>query len=154
MSRRILSWSEYRRFLDREVGVTDWVRIDQERIDAFADVTSDRQYIHVDPERAKGSPFGTTVAHGFLTLSLLSRMLYEAVPGVENVAALLNYGFDRVRFVAPVKSGDRIRGRFMLRKIEERSAQQRLVTHDVTVDIEGATRPALIAQWLSLCVLA
>lgn len=154
MPRRVLSWAEYRRLLDQEVGVTDWIAIDQARIDAFAAVTDDHQYIHVDPERARSSPFGATIAHGFLTLSLLSRMSYEAVPEVESVLAQLNYGFNKVRFVTPVKSGERIRGRFVLKQIEERAPKQMSITHDVTVEIQAATRPALVAQWLSLCVLA
>lgn len=154
MAKRVLSWAEYRRLLDQEVGVTDWIAIDQARIDAFAAVTDDHQYIHVDRERAKSSPFGTTIAHGFLTLSLLSRMSYDAVPEVENVVAQLNYGFNKVRFVTPVKSGERIRGRFVLKQIDERAPKQMSITHDVTVEIEAAARPALVAQWLSLCVLA
>lgn len=154
MSKRKVSLAEYRLLLDQEVGETDWITIDQQRIDAFADVTEDHQYIHVDPERAKQSPFGTTIAHGFLTLSLLSRMSYDAVPEVENVVAQLNYGFNKLRFVTPVKSGERIRGRFVLKQIEERGPKQMLLTHDVTVEIDGGARPALVAQWLSLCVLA
>jgi acyl dehydratase len=152
--KRVLSWAEYRRLLDQEVGVTDWIAIDQARINAFADVTDDHQYIHVDAERANSSSFGSTIAHGFLTLSLLSRMSYEAVPELENVVAQLNYGFNKVRFVTPVKSGERIRGRFVLKQIEERAPKQSLLTHDVTVEIEGGARPALVAQWLALCVLA
>jgi acyl dehydratase len=152
--KRVLSWAEYRLLLGQEVGVTDWITIDQARIDAFADVTDDHQYLHVDAERAKGSSFGTTIAHGFLTLSLLSRMSYDAAPDLENVVAQLNYGFNKVRFVTPVKSGERIRGRFVLKQIEERASKQNLITHDVTVEIEGAARPALVAQWLALCVLA
>ncbi|HVY79359.1 MAG TPA: MaoC family dehydratase [Steroidobacteraceae bacterium] len=154
MAKRIVGWAELRGWVDREIGVTDWITIDQARITAFADVTDDHQYIHVDPERARSSPFGTTIAHGFLTLSLLSRMSYEAVPEVEGVVAQLNYGFNKVRFVTPVKSGERIRGRFVLKQIEERAPKQMAVTHDVTVEIEGAARPALVAQWLSVYVLA
>jgi acyl dehydratase len=154
VSKRTVSLADYRLLLDHEVGVTDWITIDQARIDAFADVTEDHQYIHVDPERAKQSPFGTTIAHGFLTLSLLSRMSYEAVPEIESVVAVLNYGFNKLRFVTPVKCGERIRGRFVLKQIEERAPKQMLLTHDVTVEIEGGARPALVAQWLSLCMLA
>ena len=154
MSPPILDLTEYRLLLGQEVGVTDWIRIDQTRINAFADVTLDHQYIHVDPERAKHSPLGTTIAHGFLTLSLLSRMSYDSVPALANVVTQLNYGFNKLRFVTPVKSGERIRARFVLKEIEERAPKQMLITHDVTVEIEDAVRPALVAQWLSLCVLA
>jgi acyl dehydratase len=152
--KRILGWAEYQRLLGQELGVSDWITIDQARIDAFADVTDDHQYIHVDAERAKSSPFGGTIAHGFLTLSLLSRMAYDVAPAVEGVVAQLNYGLNKVRFVMPVKSGERVRGRFVLKQIEERAPTQMLITHDVTVEIEGAARPALVAQWLSVCVFS
>jgi acyl dehydratase len=152
--KRILGWAEYQRLLGQELGVSDWITIDQARIDAFADVTDDHQYIHVDAERAKSSPFGGTIAHGFLTLSLLSRMAYDVAPAVEGVVAQLNYGLNKVRFVMPVKSGERVRGRFVLKQIEERAPTQMLITHDVTVEIEGTARPALVAQWLSVCVFS
>lgn len=154
MSKRTLSLADYRLLLDQEVGMTDWLQIDQARIDAFAAATLDDQYIHVDPERAKDSIFGTTIAHGFLTLSLLSRMSYDAVPGLQNVVAKINYGFDKVRFVTPVKSGERIRGRFVLKAIEARAPKQMLSTYEVTVEIENTARPALVAQWLGLSMLA
>ena len=133
-----------------EVGVSDWLTIDQPRIEACADATEDRQFIHVDPETAAQTPFGGTVAHGFLSLSMLSRMGAEAMLIPESLKMAVNYGLDRVRFIAPVRSGQRIRGHFVLDSIEERSPGQLLVRHSVTVEIEGVDKPALTAQWLGL----
>jgi acyl dehydratase len=134
----------------REVGVSDWILIDQERIDRFAEVTEDRQFIHVDPEAAARTPFGGTVAHGFLTLSLLSRMAADAMPIPENVKMGVNYGFEKVRFMAPVRSGKRVRGRFRLERLDEKRPGQWQFTHQVTVEIEGEDKPALIADWIGL----
>ena len=133
-----------------EVGVSDWLTVDQARIDAFADATEDRQFIHVDPAAAAQTPFGGTIAHGFLTLSLLSRMAADAMvlPGTLTMA--VNYGFDRVRFIAPVRAGRRVRGRFILDSVEQKAPGQILMRHTVTVEIEGADKPALSALWLSL----
>ena len=133
-----------------EVGVSSWLTIDQARIDAFADATEDRQFIHVDPEAAASTPFGGTIAHGFLSLSMLSRMAAEAMLISEGTKMAVNYGFDRVRFIAPVKAGQRIRGRFVLDSIDEKSPGQLLLRHSVTVEIEGVDKPALTAQWLGL----
>ncbi|HYJ84048.1 MAG TPA: MaoC family dehydratase, partial [Allosphingosinicella sp.] len=107
-----------------EVGLSDWILVDQARIDAFADVTEDPQFIHVDPEAAAKTPFGGTIAHGFLTLSLLSRMAADAMVRLEGVKMAVNYGFERVRFMAPVRSGKRIRGRFTLLRFEEKKPGQ------------------------------
>ena len=133
-----------------EVGVSSWLTIDQPRIDAFADATEDRQFIHVDPEAAAQTPFGGTVAHGFLSLSLLSRMGAEAMLLPEGLRMAVNYGLDRVRFIAPVRSGKRIRGRFVLDSVEEKVPGQFLIRHTVTVEIEGEDKPALTALWLGL----
>ena len=135
-----------------EVGVSDWITVDQGRIDAFADATEDRQFIHVDPDAAARTPFGGTIAHGFLTLSLLSRMAAEAILVPPTVRMIVNYGLDRVRFLAPVRSGKRIRGRFTLESIDEKTGGQLLLRHLVTVEIEGEDKPALSAQWLALIV--
>ena len=134
----------------REVGVSSWLLVDQARIDAFADATEDRQFIHTDPTAAALTPFGGTIAHGFLTLSLLSRMAPEAMLVPENIKMALNYGLDRVRFLAPVRSGRRVRGRFKLDSAEERAPGQWLLRHEVTVEIEGEEKPALTALWLGL----
>lgn len=137
----------------QEIGVSGWIEVDQARIDAFADITEDRQFIHVDPEAAKATPFGGTIAHGFLTLSLLSAMSYDAVPPLEGVAMGVNYGFDKLRFLAPVRAGSRVRGRFRLISAEDRGGGRWLLKQEVTVEIEGAEKPALIAEWLGMQVV-
>ncbi|MEP6868697.1 MAG: MaoC family dehydratase [Novosphingobium sp.] len=131
-----------------EVIVTsDWITVDQNRINQFAETTEDRQYIHVDPEAAKSGPFGTTIAHGFLTLSLLSVMLEETFKQI-TVQMSVNYGFDKVRFLAPVKSGKRIRGHFKLLELTEKRPGQWQKKVEATVEIEGEEKPALIADWI------
>jgi len=134
------------------IGVSPWMVVDQKRIDAFADVTEDHQFIHVDPEAAAKGPFGKTIAHGFLSLSLLSRMAQAAVPLPGNVAASINYGFDRVRFLAPVQSGARVRGRFTLADVTPRPGGRLLVRYGVDVEIENEGKPALSADWLTMLV--
>jgi acyl dehydratase len=146
----VVSLDELQGRVGTEVGVSGWLTIDQARINAFADTTEDRQFIHVDPEAAAQTPFGGTVAHGFLSLSMLSRMAAEAMLIPDSVTMAVNYGLDRVRFIAPVKSGQRIRGRFVLDSIEEKAPGQLLLRHSVTVEIEGVDKPALTAQWLGL----
>jgi acyl dehydratase len=134
-----------------ETFTSDWVTVDQARIDAFAEVTEDHQFIHVEPAAAAMTPFGGTIAHGFLTLSLLAPMAMDAAVGVEGAALGVNYGFDRLRFIQPVKAGARIRGRFTLADAREKGGQGRwLLAFDVTVEIEGESRPALTARWLNM----
>ena len=133
-----------------EVGISDWILIDQARIDAFAQITEDPQFIHIDPEAAAKTPFGGTIAHGFLTLSLLSRMAADAMLRPEGVKMGVNYGFERVRFMAPVRSGKRVRGRFTLARFEEKRPGQWQFVHNVTVEIEGEEKPALVADWIGL----
>jgi len=130
--------------------VSSWLTIDQKRIDEFADATEDRQFIHTEPETAAQTPFGGTIAHGFLSLSMLSRMAAEAMLVPDNIKIAVNYGLDRVRFIKPVRSGKRIRGRFRLDSIEEKAPGQLLLRHTVTVEIEGEEKPALTAEWLGL----
>jgi len=130
-----------------------WFVVDQERIDAFATVTEDQQFIHVDPEKASETRFGGTVAHGFLTLSLLSAMAYSALPKIEGAVHGVNYGFDRVRFLHPVRSGSRVRARFTLAAVTRRSEREWQLTYDVSVEIEGAHKPALAATWLTMQVM-
>jgi acyl dehydratase len=134
--------------------VSRWMIVDQERIDAFAKVTEDEQFIHVDPERAGATAFGGTVAHGFLTLSLLSAMAYSALPRIEGAVHGVNYGFDRVRFIHPVRSGSQVRGRFTLQAVTPRSARECQLSYEVSVEIEGAHKPALAATWLTMQVMA
>jgi len=144
------SLDEIRARIGDEIGVSSWLAVDQHRIDAFAEATEDRQFIHVDAAKAAKTPFGGTVAHGFLTLSLLSRMAADAMLVPEKTTMAVNYGLDRVRFLAPVKSGRRVRGRFVLDSVEEKAARQWLFRHQVTVEIEGEAKPALTALWLGL----
>jgi len=133
--------------------VSRWLIVDQARIDAFAKVTEDEQFIHLDPERASATAFGGTVAHGFLTLSLLAAMAYSALPRIEGVAHGVNYGFDRVRFVHPVRSGSRVRGRFTLQAVTPRSAGEWQLSYEVSVEIDGIEKPALSAIWLTMQVM-
>jgi acyl dehydratase len=133
-----------------EVGVSDWILVDQARIDAFAAVTDDHQFIHIDAEAAAKTPFGGTIAHGFLTLSLLSRMAADAMLRPETIRMGVNYGFEKVRFLAPVRSGKRVRGRFRLDRFEEKRPGQYQFVHEVTVEIEDEDKPALIALWIGM----
>jgi len=144
--------AEIKNHIGEEVGVSSWIMIDQARIDAFADATEDRQFIHVDPDAAAHTPFSGTIAHGFLSLSLLSRMGAEAMLLPEGMKIAINYGLDRVRFLAPVRSGKRVRGRFTLDSVEEKAPGQLLLRHNVTVEIEDEEKPALSAAWLALIV--
>ena len=133
-----------------EALVSDWKVIGQDRIDTFADVTEDHQFIHVDPEAAAKTPFGATIAHGFLTLSMLSALIPADFPQIEGTAMGVNFGFDRVRFIEPVRSGSRIRSQLKLLAFEERREKQFQSRWDVTVEIEGNAKPALKAEWLTL----
>ena len=138
-------------FVGRELGVSDWVTVDQQRINEFAECTGDTQWIHVDVERAKReSPFGTTIAHGYLTLSLLPVMQHDVGTLPEGVTAALNYGADRLRFITPVKAGARIRDHITLVAVEDKSGGRLLVTSRHTVEIEGEEKPALVADTLAL----
>ena len=132
------------------IGVSDWIDVPQDRIGAFADATDDHQFIHVDPVAAAAAGFGGTIAHGFLTLSLLSRMAADVMLIPETARMALNYGLDRVRFLAPVKAGKRVRGHFTLDNVDEKAPGQLLIRQTVTVEIEGEDKPALTAQWLGL----
>ena len=146
----VASLGDIRSRIGEEVGVSSWLTVDQSRIDAFADATEDHQFIHVDPAAAENAGFGGTIAHGFLSLSLLSRMAAEAILLPDGLKMAINYGFNRVRFLAPVKSGKRVRGRFTLDSVDEKAPGQVLLRHKVTVEIEGEEKPALTAEWLGL----
>lgn len=137
-------------FVGKLTGVSDWSVIDQDRINKFADVTEDHQFIHVNEEAAKMTPFGGTVAHGFLSLSMLSHLASGCVVILEGVKMGINYGFEKVRFVAPVKSGKRIRGHFTLMSAEQKIPGQWTFKYGVKVEIEGEDKPALVAEWLSM----
>ena len=139
-----------RRKIGQEIGVSEWLPIDQSMIDRFADLTQDHQFIHVDPVAAVRTPFGGTIAHGFLVLAMLSKLCEGANVKLEGAVMGMNYGFDKVRMTSPVRSGKRIRGRFVLKDFAERAPGQWLVTLAVTVEIEGESKPAIVADWLSL----
>jgi len=146
---------EYMKMVGTEVGVSSWHLVDQRRIDAFADITEDHQFIHVDPERAiRETPFGSTVAHGFLTVSLLSVFSYEALPKISGATRGVNYGFDKLRFVSPVRAGSRLRGRFTLMEAKLRGPEELISRTSVSVEIEGEAKPALVADWIGLIYFA
>jgi acyl dehydratase len=151
--RAALPLDDYRALAGTEVGVSDWITVDQARIDAFAECTGDHQFIHVDPVAAAKTPFGTTIAHGYLTLSLIPMMTYAAVPGIEGAKMGVNYGMNKLRFMAPVRSGKRIRGRFSLVAVEQRPDGSWQSTMAVTVEIEGETKPALVGESVALIYL-
>ena len=146
----IASIEEIKARVGSEVGLSDWITVDQARIDAFADVTDDHQFIHIDPAAAAAVGFGGTIAHGFLTLSLLSRFAADAMLRPESIKMGVNYGFEKVRFLAPVRAGKRVRGRFVLASFEEKRPGQHQFVHHVTVEIEGEEKPALIADWIGM----
>lgn len=149
-----MSPAEARQWIDREVGVSDWLAITQDDVNQFADTTHDHQFIHIDEERARReTPFGGTIAHGFLTLSLLSTLgTMAGTVRIEGTKMMINYGLDRVRFINPVRAGKRVRGRFELLDITEKKPGQYLLKHRATVEIEGEEKPALIAEWLGLAI--
>ena len=146
-----ISLASYQAMVGKEVGVSSWHVVDQGRIDVYADVIEDHQFIHVDPERAKReTPFGSTVAHGFLTMSLMSIMSYEVMPVIAGTTMGVNYGFEKLRFISPVRSGKRVRGRFVLAEAKLRKPNELQSRTNVTVEIEGEDKPALVADWIGL----
>ena len=150
---RELTMSKMKDRQGSELGVSDWMLVDQQRIDEFADCTGDRQWIHVDVERAKReSPFGGPVAHGYLTLSLIGPLSLNVGVVPSDAAAGFNYGLDKVRFLAPVPAGGRVRLRVVLENVEEKNNGQLLVRTKNTVEIENSDKPALIAETLALLV--
>ena len=134
----------------KQLAPGEWFSLDQERINAFADVTIDHQFIHIDEDAAKKTPFGGTIAHGFLTLSLLSKFSEDAGLVLEGITMGVNYGFEKLRFLAPVPSGSNVRGVFKLKDAVEKRPGQYLISYDVSVEIEGQEKPALIAEWLAM----
>jgi acyl dehydratase len=145
---------ELRSRIGQEVGVSEWLLVDQEMINRFADLTFDHQFIHVDPVAAAGTPFGGTIAHGFLVLSLLAKLGESANLTLDGAVMGMNYGFEKIRMTGPVRAGKRIRGRFVLKDLLERAPKQWLSTVLVTVEVEGESKPALVAEWLGLQFLA
>jgi acyl dehydratase len=147
---REISLSDLPGLIGTEIGLSDWILVDQSMIDVFADATDDHQYIHVDPERARDTIFGGTIAHGFLTLSLLSTMNFNCVPVIREQTMGVNYGFEKIRFMSPVKTGTRVRGRFKLADARLRGAGMAMLTYEVAVEIENERKPALTATWITI----
>ncbi|NVP55745.1 MaoC family dehydratase [Mycoplana rhizolycopersici] len=148
---REIHLTDVRGLVGEEIGVSKWFTVDQTMIDRFAQATEDHQFIHTDPIRAAAeTPFGGTIAHGFLSLSLLSAMNFDCVPRVLEQTMGINYGFEKVRFMTPVKCGARVRGRFRMADARFRGAGMLMVTYDVTVEIENERKPALTANWMTI----
>tara|TARA_R110002095_G_scaffold117126_1_gene102162 strand:- start:1759 stop:2229 length:471 start_codon:yes stop_codon:yes gene_type:complete len=145
--------AESEKLIGTEVGVSDWILVDQPMIDQFAETTQDTQWIHTEPERAAAeTPFGGTIAHGFLTLSLASRFAYDCLPMLPGQVMGINYGMNKLRFLKPVVAGSRLRGRFTLQAVRARGRDKMMRENLLTVEIEGEKTPALIAEWLGLAV--
>jgi acyl dehydratase len=138
--------------IGEELGLSGWFTIGQDRIDAFAETTEDRYWIHTDPARGRAGPFGATIAHGFLTLSLLTPLIRDAGLDWGDDYLGINYGFEKVRFIAPVKAGCRVRARVVLAGAEEREPGHHILRLAVTVEIEGEEKPALVAEWLNMFI--
>ncbi len=151
---KIVSKEELDDYIGKETGVSDWFLIDQDRINKFADVTLDHQFIHVDPKAAAETPFGTTIAHGFLTLSMLAHLATSSMLGIEGTKMGVNYGTEKVRFLSPVKVDSEIRARVKLVEVTEKPGGRLLLKNEVTVEINGEKHPALIAEWLTMVFLA
>ena len=148
--KQTISVEELRTIPGQEPMVSEWIALPQSMIDDFARITNDHQFIHVDPGRAKTeTPFNGTIAHGFLTLSHLTQMVESTLPGIDGTTRSVNYGFDRIRFISPVRSGSRIRGLFTLKSVEEKTPGELTLHHDVTVEVEEQYRPALAARWIT-----
>lgn len=148
---REISLAEVGGLIGQKLGVSSWITVDQKMIDAFAEATNDHQFIHIDPVRAAaGSPFGGTIAHGFLTLSLMSSMNFECLPKVREQTMGINYGFEKIRFMSPVRTGKRIRGHFTLADARFRGAGMLMTNYDVSIEIEDERKPALTATWITI----
>ena len=147
---KIATLAEAQQLVGQDLGVSDWKLIDQKMIDAFADVTGDHQFIHVNPDLAKQTPFGGTIAHGFLSLSLIASMMPENALVLDGIKMGVNYGFEKVRFLQPVKSGKRVRARHKLLAVEDKGHGRHLTRTEVTIEIDGEAKPALIAEWLGM----
>ncbi|MDY8107561.1 MaoC family dehydratase [Fulvimarina sp. 2208YS6-2-32] len=149
---RLVPLETYRAYVGGEAFQSEWLTVDQAMIDAFAGATRDYQFIHVDPVRAAAqSPFGGTIAHGFLTLSLLSTLAYDALPGVTGTKMGVNYGFDKVRFLSPVKTGSRVRGVFRMTALKERAVSLQ-TSWNAEIEIEKSVKPALSADWITIAM--
>jgi len=150
---KIVSKEDLAGYVGKETGVSDWFKIDQDRINQFADVTLDHQFIHVDPVAAAKTPFGTTIAHGFLTLSMMAHLASGSMLSVEGAVMGINYGCDKVRFLSPVKVNGEIRARVKLVDVTEKGGGRLLLKSEITMEIKDEKHPAMIAEWLTMVVL-
>lgn len=150
---RTVATSDLDAMVGQVIGISDWLTLDQSRIDQFAEITEDRQFIHIDPVKAKDTPFGGTIAHGFLTLSMLSTMAEAGSIALEGAVMGINYGFDKVRFLTPVRAGSRVRAHFTLSAVTEKKPGQYLLSMGISVEIDGEDTPALIADWLGMQII-
>src|SRR5210317_354392 len=154
MAVKVVSKAEIANSVGTRYELSEWIEIGQDRINTFADCTEDHQFIHVDEEAARNTPFGGTIAHGFLTLSLLSKMAEGNGVVPENIVMGINYGFDKVRFLAPVRAGKRVRANIEVTDVDRKDDNRFLIRQAVSVEIEGEDTPALVADWLSMVVAA
>ena len=150
MSIKTISADEFEGMAGTKLGVSDWITLDQERINTFADCTEDHQFIHIDQEAAAKTPFGGTIAHGFLTLSMLVKLCESVSVHPEGMVMGVNYGLNKVRFLAPVSAGKRMRAHVELASVERKDANRFLTQQNITVEIEGEETPALYAEWLGM----
>ncbi len=153
MDKNTISVEDLKNAAGTELGPSDWLQIDQQRINIFADATNDHQFIHVDAEKAAATPFGSTIAHGFLSLSLISHLVGQIMLKPAGIIMGINYGSDKVRFLQPVKVDSRVRARATVMKVSARPGGQYLIKMAVTIEIENEERPALIAEILSLYII-
>ncbi len=151
---QIISVEELEAAVGQEFGPSDWLQVDQERINRFAEATIDHQFIHVDPKAAAATPFGTTIAHGFLTLSLLPFLTAGLTPLPKGLTTVINYGLNRVRFLQPVKVDSEVRAGIKILEVRRKGRTRVLMTSEVTIEIRGEKRPALLAEALSLFIMA
>lgn len=149
MVNKSISFAQLENQNGQHVGTSDWILVSQTMIDEFAEVTQDKQYIHIDPIRAAQTPFGGTIAHGFLTLSLTSKMI-ECLAPVEGTIMMVNYGCEKLRFISPVPAGSKIRGTYKQLKVDKKPNNRALIHYELTVEIEGQSKPALVAHWLTM----
>lgn len=149
---KVVPRAELASYIGQDLEAGEWFLVDQQRIQQFADVTLDHQFIHIDPDKAKQTPFGGTIAHGFLTLSLLTHLTSQCALVPEEVVMGINYGFDKVRFISPVKTGAEVRAMVNILEVDQRGDGQILVKQGITVEIRGEDKPALVCEWLALYV--
>ncbi len=151
---QVVKKEDLQSWIGKETEPSDWLEVSQERINQFADCTLDHQFIHIDADKAKETPFGGTIAHGFLSLSLLSHFSEQYSFEIDGFQMGINYGFDKIRFLAPVKAGKRVRAKAKVLEIDETKPGQFRMKSEVTVEIEGESKPALIAEWLTVQMVA